>query len=75
MKKYIVPFRIEFSGHIEIEAESKQEANKYAKENIRGSIHSKMISGLENNSVVEFEVLYKSTNTKTGFITMSKNQE
>ena len=50
MKKYIVPFRIEFSGNIEIEAESKQEAKKYAKENIRGSIHSKMISGLENNS-------------------------
>ena len=36
MKKYIVPFRIEFSGNIEIEAESKQEAQKYAKENIRG---------------------------------------
>ena len=73
MKKYIVPFRIEFSRHIEIEAESKQEANKYAKENIRGSIHSKMISGLENNSVVEFEVLCNSTNTKIGFITISNN--
>lgn len=75
MKKYIVPFRIEFSGHIEIEAESKQEAYKYAKENIRGSIHSKMISGLENNSVVDFKVLCNSTDTKIGFITMSKNQE
>ena len=75
MKKYIVPFRIEFSGHIEIEAESKQEANKYAKENIRGSINSKMISGLENNSVVEFKVLCNSTDTKIGFIRMSKNQE
>ena len=75
MKKYIVPFRIEFSGNIEIEAESKQEAHKYAKENIRGSIHSKTISGLENDSVVEFEVLCNSTDTKIGFITMSKNQE
>ena len=75
MKKYIVPFRIEFSGNIEIEAESKQEAHKYAKENIRGSIHSKMISGLENDSVVEFELLCNSTDTKIGFITMSKNQE
>ena len=73
MKKYIVPFRIEFSGNIEIEAESKQEAQKYAKENIRGSIHSKMISGLENNSVVEYEILCNSTDTKIGFITMSKN--
>ena len=73
MKKYIVPFRIEFSGNIEIEAESKQEAHKYAKENIRGSIHSKMISGLENDSVVEFELLCNSTDTKIGFITMSKN--
>ena len=73
MKKYIVPFRIEFSGNIEIEAESKQDAHKYAKENIRGSIRSKMISGLENDSVVEFEILCNSTDTKTGFITMSKN--
>ena len=73
MKKYIVPFRIEFSGNIEIEAESKQEAQKYAKENIRGSIHSEMISGLENDSVVEFEILCNSTDTKIGFITMSKN--
>ena len=73
MKKYIVPFRIEFSGNIEIKAESKQEAHKYAKENIRGSIHSKMISGLENDSVVEYEILCNSTDTKIGFITISNN--
>ena len=73
MKKYIVPFRIEFSGNIEIEAESKQEAQKYAKENIRGSIHSEMISGLKNDSVVEYEILCNSTDTKIGFITISNN--
>lgn len=73
MKKYIVPFRIEFSGNIEIKAESKQDAIQYAKENIRGSINSKMISGLENDSVIEYEILCNSTDTKIGFIKISKN--
>lgn len=74
MKRYKVPFRLEFSGEILIEAESKVDAYNYAKNNIDGLIKGENISGLKNNSIVDFLISNKSTDTKIGFITIPRNQ-